>query len=119
MEILPEDGLLAVCGEHPLPVEIARKAHCEVVTYGFSDSHDWQAVDPKPRDGGYEFTIRSPIGELTDVWSPMTGRHNVLNTLAAFAAVSRQGVTLDELAQGLRTFQGVGKRQEVKGWSMT
>ena len=115
MAILPEYGLLAVCGEHPLPVEISQQATCKVVTYGFADDHDWQAVDPKPLDGGYVFGLRSPFGDLPSVWSPMTGKHNVLNTLAAFAAVSRQGVSLAEMVEGLRNFKGVGKRQEVKG----
>ena len=54
-------------------------------------------LNPKPRDGGYEYhplSICEPSGRsLTAV---------VSNTLAAFVAVSRQGVTLDELAQGLR-----------------
>ena len=115
MTILPEGGLLAVCGEEALPVQVAKGAGCTVETYGFSPKHDWFASETIPVDGGYRFNLSSPYGKLSDVWSPMTGRHNVLNTLGAFAAVRKQGVSLENIAEALVSFQGVGKRQEVKG----
>lgn len=115
VRILPHDGLLAVCGEEEVPLRVSKGSTAPVQTYGFGAGHDWQAVDPQPKDGGYSFHIESPYGTLRDVWSPMTGKHNVLNTLGAFASVKAQGISLEAMATALVDFQGVGKRQEVKG----
>lgn len=115
VRILPDDGLLAVCGEEELPVEVAKACPGTVHTYGFSKHHDWRAMNPRPDKGGYRFDLESPLGSLRDIWSPMTGRHNVLNTLGAFAAVTRQGYSLEHVAEALEKFEGIGKRQEVKG----
>lgn len=44
------------------------------------------------------------------------GAHNVLNALAALAAVERTGADLGEAASALESFTGVGRRFEQKGW---
>jgi UDP-N-acetylmuramate: L-alanyl-gamma-D-glutamyl-meso-diaminopimelate ligase len=115
MAILPKDGHLMVCGEEELPPRVALKADCLVETYGFGPDCDWVAEDPRPERGGYRFALRGPGVPPREFWSPMTGRHNVLNTAASLGALHRMGVELDILADGLQAFQGVGKRQEVKG----
>jgi len=115
MAILPPDGHLMVCGEHALPPEVGAQASCLVETYGFGEECDWIAENPTPERGGYRFLLRGPDIAPREFWSPMAGRHNVLNTLSALGALHRMGISLDALAEGLAQFQGVGKRQEVKG----
>ncbi len=47
------------------------------------------------------------------MFSPLTGRHNVRNTLAAFAlAAEAKGTPVSAMLSALRSFQGVRRRQE-------
>ena len=43
------------------------------------------------------------------------GRHNLMNTLAAIAAAVRLDVPRQAIAKALETFEGVKRRQEVRG----
>jgi UDP-N-acetylmuramate--alanine ligase len=45
--------------------------------------------------------------------SPLAGEHNVLNATAALTLARELGASLDALAEGLRTFRGVGRRMEL------
>ena len=47
--------------------------------------------------------------------SPLTGRHNRLNALAAIAAARHAGVPVDVSLAALATFRGVRRRMEVRG----
>jgi UDP-N-acetylmuramate: L-alanyl-gamma-D-glutamyl-meso-diaminopimelate ligase len=55
--------------------------------------------------------------DLGDVAVPLTGAHNVRNTLAALAVGSALGIPLETLRQGLALFRGVKRRLEVVGES--
>jgi len=45
----------------------------------------------------------------------MPGRHNGLNALAVIGVLHRLGIGSEAAAQGLTSFQGVKRRQEVRG----
>jgi UDP-N-acetylmuramate: L-alanyl-gamma-D-glutamyl-meso-diaminopimelate ligase len=55
---------------------------------------------------------RAPFGVFR---VPMTGLHNLRNVLAVVAAADRRGVPAAAIGEGLRTFAGVKRRQEVRG----
>jgi UDP-N-acetylmuramate: L-alanyl-gamma-D-glutamyl-meso-diaminopimelate ligase len=44
-----------------------------------------------------------------------TGRHNVLNALAAIAVAQGRGISSEAIAKALATFQSVKRRMDVKG----
>jgi len=115
MAIMPPDGTVMVCGEEPLPPTVAEKAPCKVMTYGFGPHCDWRAVDARPNGTGYQFILHRPDSDPLKVYSPMAGQHNVLNTLGALGALESAGIPAEVAAEGLPSFLGVGKRQEVKG----
>lgn len=113
--IVPPDGALLVCGEHELPVRVARGCHGAVETYGVDGDFDWVARGARPDGSGWRFVLEHRGEALGELWSPMAGRHNVQNAVAALAACHRLGVPFATLAEGLGLFEGVIKRQEVKG----
>ena len=47
--------------------------------------------------------------------SPMPGRHNALNSLAVIAVLDRLGIDKKTSIDGLQNFEGVKRRQEVRG----
>ncbi len=63
------------------------------------------------RVDGLVMEIREPRGQF-DVSSPLVGRHNALNLLAAWGVLSSLGVEPKEIKRGLETFRGVDGRLE-------
>lgn len=47
--------------------------------------------------------------------SPLPGMHNLLNTLSVIAVGDHIGIEPDTIAKALETFQGVRRRQDVRG----
>ncbi len=64
-------------------LKLCRK-QTELITYGI-DSGDFHAKDLNIENAGVKFTLATPQGEVP-IWSPLLGRVNVYNLLAASAA---------------------------------
>ena len=73
------------------------KRHHEVITYGI-DSGDFHASDLKISGSGLEFTLVTPQGDIP-IWSPMLGRVNVYNLLAAGAAAYARNVESNAISE--------------------
>lgn len=70
-----------------------------VATYGL-EKGDWRAEQVVLRAGETSFVLKSPVGEIP-LRTNLTGRVNVLNTLAAAAAAYARGVSLERIAAGV------------------
>lgn len=66
-------------------------------------------------DGGVGFWLRGVAGEELLVELTVPGRHNVLNALAALAALELAGHEPAAVAGALRSFPGMARRFEFKG----
>ncbi len=108
----PESTLLA-WGDAPLVRRVVGASPARQVTYGFGEDNDWRAENPLPQGGGLSFAVWRRGERVGDFTTPLLGRHNVLNTLAALAALMELGVASGELKPALRDFRGVKRRQEL------
>lgn len=115
VDILPEDGHLVVCGHEQLAIDVAHRAACAVETYGIDGDFDWVATNLVPVGTGFRFSV-SYHGTLKgELFSPLAGKHNVLNALASIAIVYRLGVSFPEIVAAISQFEGVVKRQDIRG----
>jgi len=89
-------------GEAARMIEAA--SGCEVVTYGI-DAGEWRATEVTLRAGETRFVLRSPHGAV-EVQSPLTGRVNVYNLLAAACAAFARGLAMEDV---VRAAAGVGQ----------
>ena len=115
--MVPSDGHVIVCGDDPGTQSISAKFP-KTITYGFDPKNRWQAVNVRINaSGGYSFDVQHNGHTLTDTKVNLTvpGKHNVLNALASIAATEAVGVSPSEAAHIVSTFQGTGRRFEVKG----
>ncbi|MFN3197773.1 MAG: UDP-N-acetylmuramate--L-alanine ligase [Bradymonadia bacterium] len=110
----PRTHLLANVDD-PLVVERAQLARGRVTYYGFGPGASLRAVDEAPEGAGFAFTLVKDNRELGRIVSPLAGRHNIWNTLAAFGVGLELGLSVAQLSQALAGFTGVKKRQEEKG----
>ncbi|MCL6620740.1 MAG: UDP-N-acetylmuramate:L-alanyl-gamma-D-glutamyl-meso-diaminopimelate ligase [Syntrophobacterales bacterium] len=109
--LTPEATLLA-WGDGPLVREVAASTPARRRFYGFGGENHWQAREVRPVTGGMAFRVWRGGERFGEFTAPLLGRHNVLNCLAALAALMELGLTPGVLKEGLSGFQGVKRRQE-------
>jgi UDP-N-acetylmuramoyl-L-alanyl-D-glutamate--2,6-diaminopimelate ligase len=93
---------------------VAMAADSSVITYGL-DGGEYRAEDVVMRAGETSFAMKTPLGDVA-MRSPLTGRVNVYNLLAASCAALARGLTLEEIATAaVRLRQVPGRFQVVPG----
>jgi UDP-N-acetylmuramate--alanine ligase len=106
---------LIVCLEDPAAAGLGR-ADLVKETYGLSGAADWYAEEIRPNPaGGCDFLAFHGGESLGLLRTRLPGRHNVLNTLAALAAVVDFDVDPTDLRRALTEFRGVQRRFTVAG----
>lgn len=115
MATLPQDGLVVARWDHDSVAEVASEAGCEVRRYGPGQDWDGRIEGIDPNTGSMQFTVLHEGKVYGTFSSIMVGEHNLYNQVAAVAALDREGLDADALAQGFSTFSGIRRRQEVIG----
>jgi len=113
--LIPEDGLLIANFDDANVRELAAAATCRVQSYGLSSSCDWTLSEIGMKDGLTSFTAHFHDEEMGRLSVRLPGRHNCLNSLAVTAVMHHLGVAVSTISEGLSTFGGVKRRQEVRG----
>ena len=113
IEIIPADGTLVVCSDYPEAMSVAQAVRSKCVSYG--DGGDWTVTDVQFREGRSFFTPCYKGRAEGPLEAAVIGRHNVKNALAVYAMGRALGIERERLLEGLRTFKGVKRRQEVRG----
>jgi UDP-N-acetylmuramate: L-alanyl-gamma-D-glutamyl-meso-diaminopimelate ligase len=112
---MPEEALLVACDAAPDVRDLAAQAPCWVATYGFGASSPWRLehVSFDPPWTYLEVTARGePFGTFR---TPLMGVHNALNALAVIAVAHDMRLPKDLISRALETFEGIKRRQEVRG----
>jgi UDP-N-acetylmuramate--alanine ligase len=111
-------GALILCGDDAGCQQILKTTDhpkSKVITYGQAPENDFQLtrVNLLPNTSSALILHNGrKVGELNLV---VPGIHNLLNALAAFAAASVLGASVDQLLTGLASFSGTRRRFELKG----
>lgn len=112
---MPKDGTLVVGIDCPNVRERIASASCRVATYAIDREADYRASNIREESGRVAFDIIAPDGRAIDLEISMPGRHNALNALAAFAMSRVLGLDDAAIRAGLASFEGVKRRQEIRG----
>lgn len=92
-------------------IKRARAAKRQVITYGL-ERGDFHALKVDLGMKGTRFDMATPEAEIP-IWSPLAGRVNVYNILAAGAAARARGCTEHEIAAGVSKLKRVPGRFET------
>lgn len=115
VDLIPPGGCLVACHDYSAVKEIVAAARCRVVYYGDEVSEDWSARNIEARQGRSFFDPCYHGKSDGVVKIGLIGRHNVQNALAVYAMGREMGIDREKLLEGLATFAGVKRRQEIKG----
>jgi UDP-N-acetylmuramate: L-alanyl-gamma-D-glutamyl-meso-diaminopimelate ligase len=119
VNLVPRKGSVIAWGDKEESGEAlsraVQKAFCPVERYGFGPENDWVATDLQVQGESMAFRVThtgKPFGEFR---LAATGRHNVLNAMAAMAVANGRGIGGETIAKALATFRSVKRRMDVKG----
>jgi UDP-N-acetylmuramate--alanine ligase len=113
---LPFYGVAVICADDPQAVSLIGDLHTRVITYGQDSDADLRGHDIHLEGTASRFrATRRAGGDTIDVTLNMPGRHNALNALAAIAVAGELGIPDDAVLRALATFQGVGRRCQLRG----
>jgi len=115
VDIIPANGCLVACLDDPLVREIIKEAKCRVIGYGFQPELDWRLENVQVKPGSTHFDVIRHGKPYATFKSPMPGRHNGLNSLAVIAVLAQLGIDKQAIIDGLQNFEGVKRRQEIRG----
>lgn len=117
-------GALLACGDDPGAARLldeVRQRGIRAFAYGIdAEELDYRAenltVNP---EGGYTFDVVNCLPEGFElrpaIQLQVPGKHNVLNATAALAAAHQLGLPPDAAGVALSSYQGTGRRFEVRG----
>ncbi len=115
VNLVPRRGKVLIWGESTDLKEAVAKAFCPVETFGLTSECDWCAGDIQWHDDATEFRVAFRGREVTKIRTPVAGKHNVLDALAATAIAYGRGVECEAIEGAMATFVSVRKRMEIKG----
>jgi UDP-N-acetylmuramate: L-alanyl-gamma-D-glutamyl-meso-diaminopimelate ligase len=109
------DDVIIANGDDRNISSLRNDATARWVTFGWSPACDIFATDPEFAPETTTFTAWWEGREWFRFRTTLSGRHNVLNALAAIAAARLRGLSAEEIQRGMETFRGVKRRMEVRG----
>jgi UDP-N-acetylmuramate: L-alanyl-gamma-D-glutamyl-meso-diaminopimelate ligase len=119
VNLVPRRGRVVIWGDteesgSALP-RAAEKAFCPVETYGFNAGNDWVASEFAIDGETMRFRVAHRGKLFGEFELVATGRHNVLNAMAALIVAQGRGIAAEQIAKALATFRSVKRRMDVKG----
>src|SRR5438876_11856793 len=113
IEGLKPGGVAVLNADDELVMEMKSKTNGPVLTFGIENRADVNAsgIDAS-RFGSIRFRLQTPMGEA-EAELPMTGRHKLMNALAASAVATALNVKPELIADARRTAKPPKMRGEV------
>jgi UDP-N-acetylmuramate: L-alanyl-gamma-D-glutamyl-meso-diaminopimelate ligase len=114
--LIPAAGRLVHCFDDPNVQEVVASASgCAMESYGTGDGARWRGSILGVDAEGMDITVMREGRLFGNFRSPLSGVQNLRNILAVTAAACARGLGAGEVGEGLRSFAGVRRRQEVRG----
>jgi UDP-N-acetylmuramate--alanine ligase len=113
---LPRNGTIVACVDWPLVRRLVGRLvdrGCE--TYGFLPGASYQVIDYSETDTQSEFWLKTEDHKIGPFHCKMPGKHNALNTAAAFIMAVKLGVSEKIAIKALGKFSGPKRRFELLG----
>lgn len=109
-------GKAVLCIDNAKVKRLAGETKTSVITYGMDGSGaDYTVKDICYGVNGTAYKLYYKNEFVTEVKLIVPGRHNVLNSMGAFAAAREMGVEVSSILASLHKFGGAKRRFETKG----
>lgn len=113
-QLTPEDGVVIINGDDENCIRAVDGLSRKVMSFGFSEGCTVRGVHTELQDGLFCCDVLYGETLYCRMKLRVPGRHNLLNALASAAVAIHLGVSSEEFAKGIGTYNGVGRRFEFK-----
>jgi UDP-N-acetylmuramate: L-alanyl-gamma-D-glutamyl-meso-diaminopimelate ligase len=113
LNIVPQNGMVLLNGDDANCLEVVKQLQpflAQMVEIGFSPNCAQQIKEVTYSTEGSRFTLGEDEFEV-----PLIGEFNVRNAAMAISASRFYGVSATKIQKALTKFQGIARRQEVRG----
>ncbi len=113
---VPENNLVVACIDNPNIENLLKKCKSKIVTYGLNKKKNpiW-FVDNIKYSKVSSFDISKNREKVTSLETNLLGEHNIQNILGvSVMLLEKKLLTIDELKEGIKGFQGIKRRLELK-----
>lgn len=110
LRIVPQNGMVLLNGDDPNCVEVARDCFAQMLEIGFSPNCAQHIREAVYGPDGSSFVLGNDEFKV-----PMVGEFNVRNAAMAISAARFYQVPLDTIRRALASFEGIARRQELRG----
>jgi UDP-N-acetylmuramate--alanine ligase len=110
-----EGGTAVLCLDNAKVRRLSEETERNYITYGLTEDCDYYAKDICYSVDGTDYDVYNKGKKLASVHLIVPGRHNVLNSLGAFAASVLMGISPETIVGALAKFSGAKRRFETKG----
>jgi UDP-N-acetylmuramate: L-alanyl-gamma-D-glutamyl-meso-diaminopimelate ligase len=111
--IVPQNGMILLNGDDANCVDVARRLQplmAQIEEVGFSPNCARKISEATYTTHGSHFVLGTDEFEV-----PLVGEFNVRNAAMAISAARFYGVSLEKIREALKSFQGIARRQELRG----
>src|SRR6266542_906499 len=114
--LVPPEGSIVANADDERVRGVLAGARAPLVQISLLDAGaDVSARDVEEHPAGTHFALAESGEPVRRLSSPLSGLHNLRNTLGAIALARGLGLSIEEIATALPRFAGVRRRREVKG----
>ena len=110
LRVVPSNGMAFLNGDCENTKTLVSEAPCPVSLVGFGGGCDQMISNVRVADGRSTFDLAG-----VEYMVPMTGEFNVRNAAMAVCSAKQAGLSEEEIREGLASFAGIKRRQEVRG----
>jgi UDP-N-acetylmuramate: L-alanyl-gamma-D-glutamyl-meso-diaminopimelate ligase len=109
-----DSTLMAYDKDHHID-SLVPNAACRVERYGKNSNACWRLEDIRIDPPWTFFSVLRSGNVFATFKTKLIGEHNLYNALSAIGIADRLGIRVDAVQRALETFNGVKRRQEIRG----
>ncbi len=114
VNLIPQNGFLAVGSDSPGALEVSRNSLCTTETFGITSDSDWSAREIELKGDRVCFSVQYRQKLFGHLCLSLIGNYNIRNSLATIAILNHLGVSEDRIREGLESFSGVRRRLQMR-----
>jgi UDP-N-acetylmuramate: L-alanyl-gamma-D-glutamyl-meso-diaminopimelate ligase len=95
--------------------ELVQGKSCQILKYGFNADSNWRLGAVTIQQPWTFFDVLKHDAMFGNFKTRLVGEHNLLNALSAIAVADKLLIPGEDIARAFESFEGVKRRQEVRG----
>ena len=111
---MKDPGCLFACGDDPAVRRISSDFKKRIIYFGMSDDNDFYPENIVLNEFSSSFDCCVRGKTLVRINLPLSGRHNISNSLAVIALGQELGISPEDIKKALASFQGTERRFQLK-----